>query len=232
MNDSKAYLIFDKISPRVRTVISVMLIITAFLLQWSTNNILAGIPFVIICLLLNLVKNVIVKKVMAIDSEWQEVTPDRIEEVLARCRAVKKFRSKNLGCFVVVLFLFFFMVGFVFPLLKEISPPFPVIATTVNAVILFSGLILSGRKSAWIPPGLDIKADELGPGIPWVMRSFGDEDTKNGYYFDGPETDLRTAFRDDWCTPDEWNKIDEIYPYAVSSSNIIVIGGPIVQDSA
>ena len=51
------------------------------------------------------------------------------------------------------------MVGFVFPLLKEISPPFPVIATTVNAVILFSGLILSGRKSAWIPPGLDIKAE-------------------------------------------------------------------------
>jgi len=159
MNESKAYLILDKISPRVRTVVSVMLIITGFLLQWSTRNILAGMPFIIICLLLNLVKSVTVKKVVAKDFQWQEVTPDRIEQVLAHCRAVKKFRSKNLGCFFIFLVSLLFVAGFVCPLLKEISLPFVLIATIINAVVLFSGLMLSGRKSAWMPPGLDIKAE-------------------------------------------------------------------------
>jgi len=159
VDDYKIYWILDKINPRVRTTVSVILIATGFVLQWSTRNILAGMPFIIMCVLLNFVKSVTVKKVVAKDFQWREVTPDRIEEVLARCRAVKKFRSKNLGCFVVLLFLLFFAAGFVFPLLKEIALPFTIIATIVNAVILFSGLIISGRKSAWIPPGLDIKAE-------------------------------------------------------------------------
>ena len=159
MNESRAYMIFDKISPRVRTAVSVMLIITGFLLQWSTRNILVGMPFIIICLLLNLVKSVAVKKVVAKDFQWQEVTPDRIEQVLAHCRAVKKFRSKNLGCFFVFLVAFIFAAVFLYPLIREISLPFVLIATIVNAIVLFSGLILSGRKSAWMPPGLDIKAE-------------------------------------------------------------------------
>jgi hypothetical protein len=159
VDESKAYLILDKISPRVRVMVSVVLIIAGFLLQWSTRNILAGMPFILMCLVLNLVRSVSIKKVVAENFQWQEVTPDRIEQVLTHCRALKKFRSKNLGCFFVFLIAVIFATVFLYPLITEISLPFVLNATIVNAVVLFSGLILSGRKSAWMPPGLDIKAE-------------------------------------------------------------------------
>jgi hypothetical protein len=51
-----------------------------------------------------------------------------------------------------------FGVTIVFPFLKELlSIPFPLIAAIINAAILFTGLALGGRKSAWMPYALDIK---------------------------------------------------------------------------
>ncbi len=100
---------------------------------------------------------------------------------------------------------------------------------------LGSSMLASGwnewkNKEVWFT-ALDVKSADLGPGIPWVMRSFGDEDVKAGYYFEDG-VDYRTAFRDDWCTPEDWNKVTEIHPYAVSSSDVIIVGGPIASLSA
>jgi hypothetical protein len=75
------------------------------------------------------------------------------------------------------------------------------------------------NKKMWLT-GPDVKSADMGPAIPWVMRSFRDEDVKEGYYFDPASDDFRSAFRDDW------DKDTEIYPYSISSSDIIVIGGP------
>lgn len=49
------------------------------------------------------------------------------------------------------------------------------------------------------------------------------------YHFD--VDDHRSAFRDDWCTPDTWDHYTEIHPYAISSSEM-VIGGPIASQAA
>lgn len=87
------------------------------------------------------------------------------------------------------------------------------------------------NKEMWLT-ALDYKAAELGPSIPWVMRSFGDDPTKEGYYFDPTTDDYRAAFRDDWCTPDDWDKVTEIHPYAISSSDMILVGGPIASLSS
>jgi hypothetical protein len=78
------------------------------------------------------------------------------------------------------------------------------------------------NKEMWLT-GLDVKSADTGPSIPWEMRSFGDEDVKEGYYFDPASDDFRSAFRDDW------DKDAEIYLYAISSSDMIVIGGPIAS---
>jgi len=70
--------------------------------------------------------------------------------------------------------------------------------------------------------GLDIEADVYGPAIPYVLRPMdGDYKDELG----------RLHFKDDWSTPDDWAG-EEIYPYAISSSNVIVVGGPLVNLAA
>jgi hypothetical protein len=87
------------------------------------------------------------------------------------------------------------------------------------------------NKEVWLS-AQDIKATELAPSIPWVHRNFTriDSDTKAIYYMEPPE-DNRSSFRDDWCTPDDWMG-ETIYPYAISSSNMIVVGGPLANLAA
>jgi len=70
--------------------------------------------------------------------------------------------------------------------------------------------------------GLDMEASIYGPAIPYVLRPM-DEDYKDNLG--------RLHFKDDWSTPDAWAG-EEIYPYAISSSNVIVVGGPLVNLAA
>ncbi len=160
MKEHRTYLIFDKITPRLRVAVTIVLIGVGYLFQLTSRNIFAGLPFIIACLILNLLKGISIKRVRAGKLKWQEVTPDRIGQVLAHCKKIKKFRSSDAGCFIVALF--FIVIGFAFgvPLLTAIaSLPFSLTAATINAVILFAGLAFSGRKSAWMPHALDIKAE-------------------------------------------------------------------------
>ena len=152
------YRFFDQISTRLRSMVSVVLIVAAFLIQTSTRNILAGMPFIVMCLLLNLIKGVSIKKTAPTDMTWKEVTPDRIDQVLEHCRKIKKFRSQNLGCFVGFIIGLLFFGFFLFPLFSALSISFALLAAIVDTLVLFSGLILSGRKSAWMPRALDLKA--------------------------------------------------------------------------
>jgi hypothetical protein len=115
-------------------------------------------PFIVMCVLLNLIKGISIKRVAPADLSWKEVTPDRIDQVLDHCRKIKKFRSQNLGCFLGIIIVMIVFVGFLFPVLSDLSAPFSLLAAIIDAVVLFSGMILSGRKSAWMPQALDVKA--------------------------------------------------------------------------
>ena len=160
MEDNKVYLILDKISPRLRGVLSVLLIAVGFLFQLTSKNILFGLPFIVACLILNLLKGISIKRVRTKKIEWQEVTPAKIEKVLAQCKRIKKFRSHDASCIIIVFIFFIFALSFGIPFLNLItSVSFPVLAAVINAAILFGGLALSGRKSAWMPYALDIKAE-------------------------------------------------------------------------
>jgi len=159
MTEHKTYLIFNKISTRLRTFMSVLLIGVGFLFQMTTRNILAGLPFIVACLIFNLLKGISIKRVSAKKLIWQEVTPAKVDHVLQQCQRIKKFRSKNAGCLIGALVFFIFGISFGMPLLfLFVNLPFGFLATLVNAIILFGGLALSGRKSAWMPQALDIKA--------------------------------------------------------------------------
>jgi hypothetical protein len=88
------------------------------------------------------------------------------------------------------------------------------------------------NKETWLS-GLDIQAEVYGPAMPYVMRRFSDGlEGKYDFQYDYAGGDLRAAFMDDWCTPDDWDGETTIYPYAISSSNVIVVGGPIVNLAA
>jgi len=158
VEEPKVYLLFDKITPQLRSLLSVLLIVTGFLFQVSAKNIFAGMPFIIACLILNLIKWIAVKKVNTKSLSWQEVTPEKIDQALQHCQRIKKFQSKDIGCLVLLFFVIFALI-FGFPFLEILKLPFPFIAALINAVILFLGIAWSGRKSAWMPPGLDIKAE-------------------------------------------------------------------------
>ncbi len=87
------------------------------------------------------------------------------------------------------------------------------------------------NKEVWLS-GLDIRSTDLAPSIPWVMQNYAplDGETRDSYYMDPPD-DLRAGFRDDWSTPDDWMG-ETVYPYAISSSNILVVGGPLANLAA
>jgi hypothetical protein len=143
----------------MRAFFSTLLVAVGFLVQLTTKNILAGLPFIVFCAVFNILRGINIKKIVAKKLTWQEVTPNKIDDVVIQCNQVKRFRSSNTGCIVVVVLLIFglsFSAPVVFALLPSV--PFALIATIVNALILFSVLGLSGRKSAWMPHALDIKA--------------------------------------------------------------------------
>lgn len=144
----------------MRTVVSILLVGVGFLLQLTTKNILAGLPFIIACLILNLLRGISIKRVSAKKLTWQEVTPAKIDQVLEQCKRIKKFRSKDAGCIIGVIVLVIFGLSFGLPILSIlVRLNFAFITTIINALILFGGLAFSGRRSAWMPRALDIKAE-------------------------------------------------------------------------
>lgn len=162
VEDHKVYLFFDKISPQLRSFVSFLLIVTGFLFQLSSKNILTGLPFIIGCLILNLMKGVSVKKIRPSNVTWQQVTPGKIDEVSVQCKKIKKFRSRGAGAVVAVFIFVVIGLSFGMQLLEAVSSiPLPLGAAMINAIILFSGLALTGRKSAWMPYALDIKIETV-----------------------------------------------------------------------
>jgi hypothetical protein len=89
------------------------------------------------------------------------------------------------------------------------------------------------NKETWLT-GLDIQSVDIGPTIPWTMSAFqtGLDPERLNYHFDHVMGDHRSAFRDDWCTPDTWDMWTTIHPYAISSSDIAIVGGPIASQAA
>ncbi|MCX6648600.1 MAG: hypothetical protein NTV61_04335 [Candidatus Bathyarchaeota archaeon] len=84
----------------------------------------------------------------------------------------------------------------------------------------------------WIS-ALDVESESYGPSIPQVLRRFATmQHNRLDYQYASDEGDARYAFRDDWSTPEDWDMQTTINPYAISSSNIIVVGGPINNAAA
>lgn len=160
MADNAGYLIFDGISRPLRMVVSFTLLLAAYLLQLSTRNVLTGLPFVIGCMIFNLIKNVSIKPVQAQELKWQEVTASAIQQIVDQCRRIKKFRSANIGCVIGFLFVF---VWFSIMFMPVLQMPIRFSALMIDGIILLGGLLLSGRRTAWQPAGLDTK-------IPIVQR--------------------------------------------------------------
>jgi hypothetical protein len=88
-------------------------------------------------------------------------------------------------------------------------------------------------KQVWIS-ALDMKGtttDGYGLRIPYVFDYFWvdavtlEPEERSDYYY-CYETDFRAELLDDWSTPEDWEGDTEIYPYAITTSNIIVVGGP------
>src|SRR4030042_1442518 len=152
--------VFDKIDNRLRMGMSAILILAAFLFQLTTRNILVGMPFIIGCVMLNFMKGFKIQPAKGGKLEWQEVTPEKIDQVLKHCKKIKKFRSMGMGCAIALACVFIFFNFICAPFVAEvIRPSFVLYAFAINTVVLFGGLMIGGQKSAWMPRGLDIKSE-------------------------------------------------------------------------
>ena len=161
MDEINIYLVLDKISARMRNILSLMLILTGYALQIASHNFLIGLPFIIGCLILNLIKGINIKKESASEYKWEEVTQQKLEQVYSHCLRVKKFKSAGIGCAIALIIgSIIFFISCV-PFLSEmgIRFPFGLITAIIDSIILFAGLFASGNKSAWMPGNLDLKVD-------------------------------------------------------------------------
>lgn len=151
---------FDQISPRLRNVLTILLCFVGYALQLSSRNILIGLPFFIFCVLLNWVKGFSLKPVHAMKLEWKEVTPEKIDQVNKHCQKLERIRSGEFGCVIFILlaiFLFVFGVPFLKVFAKGVKNYFAVIALVIDSLVIFGGLVISGRRSVWIPNNLATK---------------------------------------------------------------------------
>lgn len=116
---------------------------------------------------------------------------------------------------------------FEWTVLGENSQP----SDSLGAAMLASGWSDWKNIEVWLS-GLDVDAS-MAPAIPVTMRKFADTETPNrlNYHYDHAGGDHRAAFRDDWCTPDDWSG-SEIYPKAISSADLIIVGGPLANEAA
>jgi hypothetical protein len=156
MAEPRSYVILDSIKPPLRNILSFLLLALGYLLQISTRSVFPGLPFIIACLVVNLIKGISVPRAEAVKLEWQEVTPAKLDQAYEHCKKLKKFQSANLGCVVAVVFVAAWVSLIVMPILQA---SIALRAGILDGVILVAGLAFSGRKSAWEPPGLEIKTD-------------------------------------------------------------------------
>lgn len=155
-----SYYIFDQISTRLRNVLTILLFFVGYVLQLSSRNILIGLPFFIFCVLLNWVKAFSLKPIRAMKLEWKEVTPEKIDQVNKHCQKLERIRGGKFGCVVfilLVIFLFVFGVPFLEIFAKGAKNNFAVIALIIDSLVIFGGLMISGRRSVWIPNNLTTK---------------------------------------------------------------------------
>jgi hypothetical protein len=80
-------------------------------------------------------------------------------------------------------------------------------------------------KQVWLS-ALDMKSPEEAPTVPYIHTIMRDDGSGWDDYYYCNETDYRVALNDDWSTPWDFAYYDEEYPWVISSSNIIVVGGP------
>ncbi len=159
MDQEKTYIILDKISLQLRSALSFLLVMIGYALQVTGRNFLIGLPFLIGCFLINLIKGISIKSESASEYVWEEVTPERIELVYEHCRKIKKFKSAGIGCFIGLIFGSIFLFGIFAPVLvgKNGILGFGLTVAIIDTIILFAGLFVSGNKSAWMPNNMDVK---------------------------------------------------------------------------
>jgi len=73
--------------------------------------------------------------------------------------------------------------------------------------------------------GMDIIFEESGiQSVPSILHKFGTGNALADYHFDYAGGDHRTALKDDWC-----DRISVYTTWPISSSNIITLGGPLIN---
>ena len=160
MENRKTYVVLNAISPFARTITSIVLVALGYAIQLTSRNILLGLPFIIACLILNLVKSINIKRAVVKKYTWQEVTTVQLDQVLEHCKKIKKFNTSEMGCIITAFIIFMVGIVFIVPLVTILAHiSFAFAATIVNAIILFVGLAFSGRRRAWMPHNINIKAE-------------------------------------------------------------------------
>mgnify|MGYP005839018801 CR=1 FL=1 len=150
------YWFFNSLSKSIRSIITVLLLLCGFAIQLELS-IFIGSILIIAASLLNIVRGINIKKPDAKKTEWEKATFSEINNILVKIKEIKKWSSLSLKTKITILYIYgFFSIPFIIAVLARYQF-ITIIFLDFN--FLFIPLFLSGNRSVWIPPHIEIKVN-------------------------------------------------------------------------
>ncbi|OGF64816.1 MAG: hypothetical protein A2Y62_19460 [Candidatus Fischerbacteria bacterium RBG_13_37_8] len=161
--ENKTYVIFKSLSTSVRRFLILLFLIIGFALQTTSSSLLiiiAGTIVVFFASLLSLVRNISIKEKKARSSEWQKVTMEEFNKVKVKLKQIKKWSSISTSKKITMIIILF-VLCWSFSYVLFADQPLLIKIIIIDAFILFIPLFVSGSRSIWTPPDMDIKVKAL-----------------------------------------------------------------------
>lgn len=152
------YWFFDSFPKSIRRIITVLLLLCGFAIQLKLS-ILIGSILIITASLLNIVRGINIKKPDAKITEWEKATFSEINAILVKIKEIKKWSSISLKTKISILFIYGLLC---IPFIANILVNYQFINILfLDFNFLFIPLFLSGSRSVWVPPHIEIKVNTL-----------------------------------------------------------------------
>lgn len=162
------YLLLPKVEFRLRGFVTLILFIAGIFIQWSSNNFFVGFPLVLLAGLLHIQKGVKLKRPKGGKVVWRSGNEKELIKIEAQITRIKKWRGLNFNTKTAIAFPIFFILVFGSPFLGKTA------IFIWDLALLFAPIFLTGTRSAWEPPELRTKTEnmkKLIQSFPW--QSYG-----------------------------------------------------------
>ena len=154
----KTYLLFNRLDRQSRFFITIIFLIAGIALQMR-YSILIGLVVILCASLLNIFRSIKLIEPVSISQNWERVTLDEVGKAFERVKGLKDWKTLSSGV-KWILAIIFIPVGLIlFAILAEYISVWYLVM--LDFFILFVPLFISGTRTGWTPPNLELKLKVL-----------------------------------------------------------------------